>query len=87
MLLIHARTPWNTPVFTDILLELPLHIAHLMYGEGGPEASLTLSSGPHELALMGSYETGFVESDDNDHLWPVPNVLGFVRRAAAGQAP
>lgn len=81
LLLIHSRTPWNTRVFTDILRALPLQISRAMYGEGGPEASLFVRGGSVRLALMGSYETGFMESDDNDHLWPIPNVLGVRRRA------
>ena len=33
-----------------------------------------------ELELIGSYETGFLENDDNARAWPVPNVIGVVRR-------
>ena len=81
LLFVHARTPWNTRVFTDILRELPLDIKRLMYGEGGPEASLVVRSGDYQIEEMGSYETGFVENDDNHHFWPIPNILGVVRKA------
>ncbi len=34
-----------------------------------------------ELERFGSFETGFFESDDNAIAWPVPNVIGVVRRS------
>ena len=33
-----------------------------------------------ELQLVGSYETGFYELDDNAFAWPLPNALVVVRR-------
>ncbi len=78
-LFIHARSPWSTHDFIDLLLALPLDLKRLQYAEGGPEASLYLKAGETEVDRFGSYETGFYESDDNDRAWPLPNVLG-VRR-------
>jgi len=80
-LFIHARSPWSTHDFIDLLMALPLDLKRLQYAEGGPEASLYVRAGSTELDQFGSYETGFYESDDNDRAWPLPNVLG-VRRAA-----
>jgi hypothetical protein len=48
----------------------------LQHLEGGPEAQLYLRLGDVELDLCGSYETGFLENDDNLHAWPLPFVLG-----------
>ena len=58
-LLIHARSPWSTHDFIDILRELPM-----------------------DLDRLGSFETGFFESDDNAVAWPIPNVIGVVRKGA-----
>ncbi len=77
-LLVHARSPWSTHDFTNMLLQLPIDLARLQYAEGGPEASLWISAGNRDL--FGSYETGFVENDDNAAAWPIPNVLGVKRR-------
>ena len=54
LLFIHARTPWNTRVFTDIVLALPLDAKHLMYGEGGPEASMVVRSKQGGFARWGA---------------------------------
>lgn len=86
VLLIHARSPWSTHDFIDLLLALPLDLKRLQYAEGGPEASLFVRSGAVEVERFGSYETGFYESDDNDRAWPLPNVVG-VRRSAAQESP
>ena len=79
-LLIHARSPWTTHDFIDILLELPIDLRQLQYAEGGPEAQLYVNAGGVELERIGSFETGFFESDDNRRGWPVPNVIGVVPR-------
>jgi hypothetical protein len=79
-LLIHARSPWSTHDFIEILRALPLDLARLQYAEGGPEAQLWVGAGGTELEAVGSFETGFFESDDNRVAWPVPNVVGVRAR-------
>ena len=76
LLFIHARTPWNTAVFTDILRGLPLELKTLMYAEGGPEASLVVRGDDGLRVWVGSYETGFTEHDRNRQTWNLPTVLG-----------
>ncbi len=80
ILFIHARSPWSTRQFTEILLSLPLDLARLHYAEGGPEATLFLRHGEGELLQVGSYETGFNEDDRNHRAWDIPNVIGVRRR-------
>jgi hypothetical protein len=78
ILLIHVRAPFSTHDLIDVLRALPLGLTRLMYVEGGPEASLYLAVGGETIvAEVGSFETGFFESDDNRRFWPLPNVLGF----------
>lgn len=81
LLLIHARSPWSTHDFIDLLRELPLQLDRLQYAEGGPEAQLAVRNGEREREWVGSYETGFMESDENDVAWPIPNVVGVRKRA------
>jgi Phosphodiester glycosidase len=81
-LLIHARSPWSTHDFIDLLRELPLQLDRLQYAEGGPEAQLAVRNGAREREWVGSYETGFFESDDNEVAWPIPNVVGVRKRAS-----
>lgn len=75
-LLIHARSPWTTHDFIEILRALPLDLKRLQYAEGGPEAQLYVHAGGVEAEQVGSFETGFFESDANLGAWPVPNVIG-----------
>lgn len=86
ILFIHVRAPFSTHDLIDVLRALPLRLTRLMYVEGGPEASLYLKVGGETVVEeMGSFETGFFESDDNKRFWPLPNVLGFASRTAPGR--
>ena len=81
VLLIHARAPYTTHDLIDVLLALPLGLERLMYVEGGPEASLHVKvGGKVVVSEMGSFETGFFESDTNRVFWPLPNVIAFAER-------
>jgi hypothetical protein len=80
VLLIHVRSPYRMHDLIDMLLALPIELAQLMYGEGGPEAQLFVRSAGREIELVGSWETGFNENEDNRSAWKVPNVLAVVRR-------
>ncbi|MBW1807790.1 MAG: phosphodiester glycosidase family protein [Deltaproteobacteria bacterium] len=80
VIFIFSRSPYRVHNFIKMLMKLPLDIRNMMYLEGGPEASLFLTSGDTKLAKFGSYETGFFESDTNKKFWPIPNVIGVARR-------
>jgi hypothetical protein len=80
LLLIHARTAWQTSVLADALLALPIDLQRAMYVEGGAEAQLFVSAGGHELELVGAFE-GVPGLAQNSDAWPVPNVLAVIRRA------
>ncbi len=69
-LLIHARSPWSTHDFVEILRALPIDLKRLQYAEGGPEAQLFVKAGGREVEEFGSFETGFFESDANKVAWP-----------------
>jgi hypothetical protein len=75
ILFVLARAPHAMIEFNRLLLALPLEVTAAMHVEGGPEASLSVR-GPLRLDLNGSYETGFVESDEIVTQWEIPNVLG-----------
>lgn len=80
-LFIHVRSPYSTHDLIGILQDLPLDLHNAMYTEGGPEAQLFIRSGGVEMQFVGSFESGFVDNDDNATAWPVPNIVGAVRRA------
>lgn len=83
VLFIHVRSPYSTHDLIEMLLELPIDLARAMYVEGGPEAQLFVRGGGREEEFVGSFETGFLESDSNAHAWPVPNVIGVARKGTA----
>jgi hypothetical protein len=77
-LFIFCRVPYSMHDFNKILLSLPIGLVCAQHLEGGPEAQLYLKAGGVEIDLVGSYETGLIES--GDYGWPVPNVIGIVPR-------
>ena len=81
VLLIHVRAPMTTHDLVDVLLRLPLDLERLMYVEGGPEASLYVRvNGKVVVSEVGSFETGFFESNGNAAFWPLPNVIAFAAK-------
>jgi len=76
LLFIHSRSPYTVHDFNELLLKLDLGISRAMYLEGGPEASLRVVLPDGKMVdRVGSFETGFFESDDNTRYWELPNVL------------
>lgn len=80
ILFIFVRSPYKVFEYINILQSLPISLTRLMYLEGGPEASMYVNHPKLKLGKFGSYETGFVENDSNDHFWEIPNVIGIRRR-------
>lgn len=75
---VHARQPATMTELSAALAKRDL--AGAMFLEGGPEASLVVRGTEGSLERMGSYETGFVENDDNREFWSLPHVLGLANR-------
>jgi hypothetical protein len=75
-LLIFCRSPYSMHDLNSALLELPLGLVAAQHLEGGPEAQLFVRTGDSRIELVGSYESGFSESNDNRAAWPIPNVIG-----------
>ena len=80
ILFIFSRSPYSMYDFNEIILKLPIHLVCAQHLEGGPEASLFLSYKGTEINQFGSYETGFNENDNNSKAWPIPNVIGIVKK-------
>lgn len=80
VLFIHVRSPFSTHDLIEALLGLPIGLKRAMYVEGGPEAQLYVAAGGEELEVVGSYEIGLLQDDDNSRAWHVPNVIGIAKR-------
>jgi len=85
-LFIFCRSAYSIYDFNQILLSLPLDLECAQHLEGGPEAQFYLRHPKIELDYVGSFETGFAESDSNHIAWPVPNVIGIVPKSR-GHSP
>jgi uncharacterized protein YigE (DUF2233 family) len=83
VLFIHARSPYSTHDFINLLQILPLDISRAIYAEGGPEAQLYIKAGGHEFEFIGSFESNFNNNNDNTFAWPIPNVVGIKLRKSS----
>ena len=82
VLFLTARSPYSVHDFIEIIQSLPISIKNAMYLEGGPQASLFVSSGDFRLEKYGSIETGFDEAGPLQFALPIPNVIGIVKKNA-----
>ena len=80
VLFIHVRALYSTHDLINILKKLPLNISRAMYTEGGPQAQLYIGIGKKEWELTGSYETNSNEANEGSISWPLPNVLGILKK-------
>ena len=80
VLFIHVRALYSTHDLINILKKLPLNISRAMYTEGGPQAQLYINSGNKEMELTGSYETNSNGANEASIAWPLPNVIGILKR-------
>jgi uncharacterized protein YigE (DUF2233 family) len=75
---LHARA---AVTMAELSRALATHdLAGAIFLEGGPEASLVVRGATGSLERVGSYETGFVENDDNRDFWALPNIIGLSAR-------
>jgi hypothetical protein len=84
IVLFHARTPYRVRDLNRMLAAPALRLRAMLFMEGGPEASLVVDAEGERVEEVGSYETGFFESDDNRRFWELPNVIAI---EAAGRGP
>lgn len=75
---LHARA---AVTMAELSRALAAHdLVGALFLEGGPEASLVAKGADAQLAVVGSYETNFVENDGNTSFWVLPNVIGLLPR-------
>jgi exopolysaccharide biosynthesis protein len=77
ILFIFTRSPFTMYELNEELLKANIGLVAAQYLEGGPEAQIYVHAGQTEMEMFGSYETGFMQNDQNDQTWPIPNVLGI----------
>jgi uncharacterized protein YigE (DUF2233 family) len=80
ILFLFSRTPHSVHDLIEILLSLPLSLKTAMYLEGGPQASLYLSTPKMTLERNGVWE-GLEDSGPFQFSLPIPNVIGVVKKS------
>ena len=80
ILFIHVRSPYPTHDLINMLQALPLDLARAMYLEGGPEAQLFVGINGTEHEFLGGFANAVDEKSNNHIAWPIPNVIGIVKR-------
>jgi uncharacterized protein YigE (DUF2233 family) len=80
VLLIFSRQPYCVHDLIEILLTLPISIYNAMYLEGGPQASLYLSTKNVTIEKSGSLEGSSDSYNPIQVSWPIPNVIGIVKK-------
>jgi hypothetical protein len=78
ILFLFCITPGTVHDFVEILLSLPLSLKSAMYLEGGPQASLYLST--PKITLERYCTLGGLESDSFKFALPIPNVIGITKK-------
>jgi hypothetical protein len=80
VLLLFSRSPYSVHDFIEILLSLPLSIHSAMYLEGGPQASMYLSTEKVQIERYGIWEPVLEEGSALQFALPIPNVIGIVKK-------
>ncbi len=78
ILFMFGTTPHSVHDFIEILLSLPLSLKSAMYLEGGPQASLYLSTPKITLQRDGLW--GGLEENSLQFSLPIPNVIGIHKK-------
>lgn len=78
ILFLFCRTPGSVHDFIQILLSIPLSLKSAMYLEGGPQASLYLSTPKLTLERYSTLEG--LETDLIKFAMPIPNVIGIAKK-------
>jgi uncharacterized protein YigE (DUF2233 family) len=81
ILFLFTRTPHSVHDFIEALLSLPLSLKSAMYLEGGPEASLYLSTSKITVERYGAW--GGIENESLQFPLPIPNVIGLSKKPSA----
>jgi hypothetical protein len=80
VLIIFSQQPYGVHDLIEILLSLPISIYNAMYLEGGPQASLYLSTKNVTIEKYGVWEGSPDSHNPLRVSWPIPNILGIVRK-------
>jgi hypothetical protein len=80
VLVLFSQQPHAVHDLIEMLLALPISLYNAMYLEGGPQASLYLSAKNVTLEKFGNWEAGPDSHGAFQVSWPIPNVIGIVRK-------
>jgi hypothetical protein len=80
VLLVFSQKPHPVHDLIEILLSIPISIYNAMYLEGGPQASLYLETRGGTIERYGGWEGSPDGQNPIQISWPIPNVIGIVKK-------
>ncbi len=80
MLWIFSNYPYSMYDFNNHLLSLDIELVAAHHLEGGPEASLYISHNDTKIMGAGGFDVSVNKSEDKGGYWPIPNIIGIVKR-------
>lgn len=80
ILFMFSRSPYAVHDFINIVLTLPISLYNAMYLEGGSKAALYFTKGDTRVEKFGNFETAAERESELGNAWPIPNVLGIVKK-------
>ncbi len=80
VLIIFCQQQISVHDLIDMLLKLPISLHNAMYLEGGPQASLYLATPKTVIERHGNWEAAGDGHTSIQVAWPIPNVIGIVRK-------
>lgn len=87
ILLLFNRDPRSIHDLVDCLQDLPIDVRRAQYLEGGPEAVLYVAAGERALEFLGSGSPSADDTAGVGFAFPIPNVIGLVRRPESPGSP
>jgi hypothetical protein len=78
--IVFSRSPYTHLKMIDFLKTFPLNLKQTVYLEGGPETSLYIKTMKGSVLKYGSYVSRTWANDENDHFWPIPNVIAIQKK-------
>ncbi|MBF0516134.1 MAG: phosphodiester glycosidase family protein [Nitrospirae bacterium] len=87
ILFLFSRSPYSVHDFIEIIMSLPISISTAAYLEGGRQASFYVTAKDNEVEKIGGYGTNYDDDNAFQSAWPIPNVIGIVKKRTPAAMP
>lgn len=77
---IFTRSPYTHTEMIQFMMGFETKLVSAIYLEGGPQTSLLIDTDTHRIEKLGSFVSRTYPTDKNAEFWPLPNVIGIVKK-------